>query len=439
MSVPTESNKKPWNQDGYLYLFNEINDPNGRWRLTRESFHRILGIFELKKESIPLDYFRFVVYNLLSMWVELRFYVFMEAFFKRSVFFRKKYTSFEEGSFLFDFGKTNLVNNFFQAENDSEDFPVKSVEKINYFLDKKPSIITFVVSFSYIIEVVYWELVNLMLLEHYNERILSEKQKKVKISNFKVYKDRYSRICEGMLKYYGKPYMHIDVELFDEIQQSIAVREDFNLEWLQLIEQDLKNFIAETLGNIHLRSLIQGPLRPRAKEQMAHFFLQQGILHYVGVPWTDLNYLLFAWDLMFTKTPQEYYKTVFPEGIEYSRIVEKSEYVLPGEIIEFIAETPLDELEYDFTYIYSDKIEEWKFFLSRLPEEQKQQLNLMVSFHLDETFEKKLSQFIAHIQHPEILTDILIEGSKKGEYISPKRLPDNINWERYDELFPGDD
>ena len=61
---------------------------------------------------------------------------------------------------------------------------------------------------------------------------------------------------------------------------------------------------------------------------------------------------------MFTKTPQEYYKTVFPEGIEYSRIVEKSEYVLPGEIIEFIAETPLDELEYDFTYIYSDKIEE---------------------------------------------------------------------------------
>ena len=363
----------------------------------------------------------------------------MEAFFKRSVFFSKKYTSFEEGRFLFDFGKTNLVNRFFLAETDNTNFSTKSVEKVSYFLDKKPSIVTFVVSFSYIIEVVYWELVNLMLLEHYSEKILNEKQKEVKISNFKVYKNRYSRICEGMLKYYGKPYMNLDAELFDEIQRSIVVKEDFNRDWLESIEQDLKNFIAETLGNIHLRSLVQGPLRPAAKEQMAHFILQKGILHYVGVPWTDLNYLLFGWDVMFTKTSQEYYKAVFPEGIEYGRIAEKSEYMFPSETVEFIAKTSLKELEYDFSIIDSDKIEEWKFFLSRLPEEQKQQLNLMVSFHLDETFDKKLSQFIAHMQHPEILTDILMEGSKKWEYISPKTLPDNISWERYDELFPGDD
>lgn len=439
MSLPTEFNKKPWNQDGYLYLFNEINDPDGRWRLTRESFHRILDIFELKKESISFDYFRFVIYNLLSIWIELRFYIFMEAFFKRSIFFRKKYTSFEEGRFLFDFGKTNLVNNFFLAKNNNTEFSTKSVEKINYFLDRKPSIITFVVSFSYIIEVVYWELVNLMLLEHYSERILKEKQKEVKISNFKIYKDRYSRIYDGMFKCYGKPYMNLDAELFDEIQQSIVIKEDFNRDWLESVEQDLKSFIAETLGNIHLRSLVQGPLRPEAKEQMAHFFLQQGILNYVGVPWTDLNYLLFAWDIMFTKTPQEYYKTVFPKGIKYDRIVKKSEYVSSSETVEFVAETPLKELEYDFSHVDSDKIEEWKFFLSRLPGEQKQQLNLMVSFRLDETFDKKLSQFIGHVQHPEILTDILMEGSKKWEYLTPKRLPDNINWERYDELFPGDD
>lgn len=369
----------------------------------------------------------------------MRFYKFMEAFYERSVFFRKKYTSFEEGSFLFDFGKTNLVNNFFQAENESKDFPTKSVEKINYFLDKKPSTITFVVSFSYIIEVVYWELFHFMLLMYYNETALNEKQKEVKISNFKVYKDRYSRICEGMLKCYGKPYMNLDAELFDEIQRSIVIKEDFNRDWLESIEQDLKNFIAETLGNIHLRSLVQGPLRPPAKEQMTHFFLQKGILHHAGIPWTDYDYLLFAWDIMFTKTPQEYYKTVFPEGIEYSRIVEKSEYVFPGETIEFIAETPLDELEYDFTHVDSDKIEEWRFFLSRLPGEQKQQLNLMVSFRLDETFDKKLSQFIGHMQHPEILTDIVMEASEEREYLTPKRLPDNISWERYDELFPGDD
>lgn len=439
MSVLTESDKKPWNQDGYLYLFHEINDPDGRWRLTRESFHRILDIFELKKESVPLDYFRFVVYNLLSMWVELRFYVFMEAFFERSVFFRKKYTSFEEGRFLSDFGKTNLVNNFFLAKSSNTEFSTKSVEKISYFLDKKPSTITFVVSFSYIVEVVYWELVNLMLLQHYSEKILNERQKEVKISNFKIYKNRYSRICDGMFKYYGKPYMNLDAELFDEIQQSIAIKEDFNRDWLESIEQDLKNFIAETLGNIHLRSLVQGPLWPPAKEQMAHFSLQKGILNYVGVPWTDFNYLLFAWDIMFTKTPQEYYKTTFPNGIEYNRIVEKSEYVSPGETVEYVAETPLKELEYNFFHVDSDKIEEWRFFLSRLPQEQKQQLNLMVSFYLDETFDEKRNQFIAHVQHPEILTDIVMEGSKKWEYVTPRTLPDNISWERYDELFPGDD
>ena len=439
MRVSTEFNKKPWNQDGYLYLFNEINDPDGRWRLTRESFHRILDIFELKKESVPFDYFRFVVYNLLSMWIELRFYVFMEAFFERSVFFRKKYTSFEEGRFLFDFGKTNLVNNFFLAKNSNTEFSTKSVEKVSYFLDKKPSTITFVVSFSYIVEVVYWELVNLMLLEHYSEKILNEKQKEPKISDFKIYKDRYSRIQDGIIKYYGRPHINENAELFDETQQSIVIKEDFNRDWLESIEQDLKNFIAETLGNIHLRSLVQGPLRPPAKEQMTHFFLQKGILHHAGIPWTNYDYLLFAWDIMFTKTPQEYYKTTFPNGIEYNRIVEKSESVFPGETIEFIAETPLDELEYDFTHVDSDKIEEWKFFLSRLPTEQKQQLNLMVSFHLDETFDKKLSQFIGHMQHPEILTDIVMEASEGRKYLTPRRLPDNINWERYDELFPGDD
>ena len=197
-----------------------------------------------------------------------------------------------------------------------------------------------------------------MLLEYYNETILNEKQKEVKISNFRIYKARYSRVYDSILKYYNKPYINMDAELFDKIQQSIVVKEDFNRDWLESIEQDLKNFIAETLGNIHLRSLMQGPLHPPAKEQMAQFSLLKGILNYVGVPWTDLNYLLFAWDIMFTKTPQEYYKTVFPNGIKYSRTVEKSEYVFPGEAVEFIAETPLEELEYDFTHVDSDKIEE---------------------------------------------------------------------------------
>ena len=433
MSVLTESNKKPWNQDGYLYLFNEINDPNGRWRLTRESFHRILDIFELKKESVPFDYFRFVVYNTLSMCVSQNFFFLISKLNSNKKF--RKYKAYEENFSYISYDNPESLRNFYNN---------MIYEKITYyktffFTNKDFSTITKVIRFSDIIEFVYIFLLDYILLMFFYRFNLSEEKKVSNEISFGNCKKRYSRICEGMFKYYGRPYMNIDAELFDEIQRSIVIKEDFNRDWLESIEQDLKNFIAETLGNIHLRSLVQGPLRPPAKEQMTHFFLQKGILHHAGIPWTDYDYLLFAWDIMFTKTPQEYYKTTFPNGIEYSRIVEKSEYVFPGETIEFIAETPLDELEYDFTHVDSDKIEEWRFFLSRLPQEQKQQLNLMVSFHLDETFDKKLSQFIAHMQHPEILTDIVMEASEERKYLTPRRLPDNINWERYDELFPGDD
>ena len=439
MNLPTEIDKKPWNQDGYLYLFNEINDLNGRWRLTRESFHRILDIFELKKDSVPLDYFRFVVYNILSVWIEYRFYNFIEILQKRSRFFSKKLISYEESNFLFDTQKSDLIKNFFLRKNEQLSFEDKIVCKINYFLDKKPSTITFVIVYSYILEIIYWECVNFLILMFVKENFLEEKQKKAKKNNFKNYRERYSRMYQSIIKSYGKPYVNMDSELFDEIQQSIVLKPEFDRNWLESIEGDLKNFIGETLANIYLRSLVQGPSRLLAKKQMAHFFLQKGLLHYVGINWTDFDYLLFAWDVMFTKTPQEYYKTVFPKGIEYNRIIEKSEYLFPGETVEFIAETSLEELEYDFSQVSSDKIEEWKFFLSRLPKEQKQELNLMVSFQLEETFDDKLSQFIAHIQHPEILTDFVMEASKKRNYLIPRRLPEYISWERYDELFPGDD
>lgn len=67
-----------------------------------------------------------------------------------------------------------------------------------------------------------------MLLEHYSEKILNEEQKEVKISNFKIYKDRYSRIQDGIIKYYGRPYINENAELFDETQRSIVIKEDFN-------------------------------------------------------------------------------------------------------------------------------------------------------------------------------------------------------------------
>ena len=69
--------KNFWDEDGYLIFFNEMNDVKGRWNLTKESFHRILDIFELKEKETKYDFFRFIIYFIMSKTVFENFHTFV--------------------------------------------------------------------------------------------------------------------------------------------------------------------------------------------------------------------------------------------------------------------------------------------------------------------------------------------------------------------------
>lgn len=420
----TQKLKNFWDEDGYLIFFNEMNDVKGRWNLTKESFHRILDIFELKEKETKYDFFRFAIYFIMSKTVFEKFHIFTNLLNEKK---KKTYKPYFEGQSFLTFSRSELVLNFRNTE--LEKF------KINFFVDESVNTITFFINFSIIVEFIYWNFIEYLLIMFKSEVSLQEFSFVKKTKNLKINVNRYDRMLQAVSKFLETPFLTLTAKEFDEIQKNIALKSNFNAEWLETISEDLKSFIAETLANVYIRSFIQGSMSPIGVKQMNHFFLQKGILQHVGIPWEDKDYLLFLWDKMLTKKPSEYYKTKYPDRIDYDRFQEKSEYIFPGETLEFIKCVDTAELQFSFVEVNQSKLDEWRFFLNRISGIEKNNLNLIFNFKLNDSFDEHLSQFIAHNQHPEILADLILENIDELPMLSIRHLPDFINWERYDEVF----
>ena len=421
----TQKLKNSWDEDGYLIFFNEMNDVKGRWNLTKESFHRILDIFELKEKETKYDFFRFVIYFIMSKTVFEKFHVFVNLLNEEKK--KKTYKPYFEGQGFLTFSKSELILHFWNTK--LEKF------KVNFFIDESVNIITFFINFSIIVEFIYWNFIEYLLLMFKSEVFLQEFSFVKKTKNLKINVNRYDRMVQAVSKFLETPFLTLTAEEFDEIQKNITLKSNFNAEWLEAISEDLKSFIAETLANVYIRSFIQGSMSPVGVKQMNHFFLQKGILQHVGIPWEDKDYLLFLWDKMLTKKPSEYYKTKYPDRIDYDRFQEKSEYMFPGETLEFIKYVDTADLQFSFVEVNQSKLDEWRFFLNRVSGIEKNNLNLIFNFKLNDSFDEHLSQFIAHNQHPEILADLILENMDELPMLSIRHLPDFINWERYDEVF----
>ena len=431
----TQKLKNFWDEDGYLIFFNEMNDVKGRWNLTKESFHRILDIFELKEKKTKYDFFRFVVYFTMSTWIFYRFLFFIDLLQKHSKNLKQQYYPYKEDNFLINLSKTFLVQNKFKLESKEILLPNKFNQNIPFFLNKDSNNITFVVSFSYILEFLFWDVLHFILVLFLDSSKLNLKYESVKKTNLKLNENSYNKMLQAVSKFLEKPFLDLSVNEFGEIQKAVAIKNNFNAEWLEAISGDLKSFIAETLGNVYIRSFIQGSMDPKGVEQMNHFFLQKGLLQYIGIPWEDKDYLLFLWDKMLITKPSEYYKTKYPDRIVYDKFQEKSEYMFPGETLEFIKYVDTADLSFSFVNINQSKLDEWRFFFNRIKSSEKNNLNLILNFKLDDSFDEKLNQFIAHTQHPEILADLILENMDELPLLSIRHLPDFINWERYDEVF----
>lgn len=417
--------KNFWDEDGYLIFFNEMNDVKGRWNLTKESFHRILDIFELKEKKTKYDFFRFVIYFVMSEAVFDKFHNFINIVNKEKK--KLNYEPYFESHNLLFFSKPEFLLKYARAN--LEKF------KLNFFVDEKINSISFFINFSTIVEFVYWNFIGYFLTTFKSEFFLQESFFVKKTRNLNLNVNSYSRMLEAVSKFLEIPFLDLSVEEFDEIQKAVVIKNNFNVEWLEAISGDLKSFIAETLANVYIRSFIQGSMDPKGVEQMNHFFFQKGVLQHIGIPWEDKNYLLLLWDKMVTTKPSEYYKTKYPDRIIYDRFQEKSEYMFPGEILEFIKCVDTADLQFSFVNINQSKLNEWRFFLNRISGIEKDNLNLILNFKLDNSFDEQLSQFIAHNQHPEILADLILENIDKLPMLSIRHLPDFINWERYDEVF----
>ena len=307
--------------------------------------------------------------------------------------------------------------------------------KVNFFVDEGMTTVSFVINFSIIVEFIYWNFIDYLLLVFKSEVFLQEYFFLKKMKNLEINVNRYGRMLEAVSKFLEIPFLTLTREEFDEIQKSILLKSDFDAEWLKAVSGDLKNFIAETLANVYIRSFIQGSMDPKGVKQMNHFFFQKGLLQNIGIPWEDKDYLLLLWDKMLIKNPSEYYKVKYPDRIVYERFKEKSEYIFPGETLEFIKYADTSDLKFSFVEVNQSKLDEWKFFLNRIPASEKSNLNLVLNFKLNDSFDEHLSQFIAHIQHPEILADLILENIDELPLLSIRHLPDFINWERYDEVF----
>lgn len=431
----TQKLKNFWDEDGYLIFFNEMNDIKGRWNLTKESFHRILDIFELKEKETKYDFFRFVIYFIMSTWIFYRFFYFLDLLQRHSKNLKENYRPYKEDNFLMNLSKSVLIQDTFKLENKEKILSDKLIQNIPFFLDENVDTITLVVSFSYILEYLFWDVLHFILVLFLDLSNLSLNYESAKKTNLKINVSRYDRMLQAVSKFLETPFLTLTTKEFDEIQKNIALKSNFNAEWLETISEDLKSFIAETLANVYIRSFIQGSMSPIGVEQMNHFFLQKGILQHVGIPWEDKDYLLLLWDKMLTKKPSEYYKTKYPDRIDYDRFQEKSEYMFPGETLEFIKCVNTADLQFSFVEVNQSKLDEWRFFLNRISGIEKNNLHLIVNFKLNDSFDEHLSQFIAHNQHPEILADLILENIDELPMLSIRHLPDFINWERYDEVF----
>lgn len=427
--------KNFWDEDGYLILFNEMNDVKGRWNLTKESFHRILDIFELKEKKVKYDLFRFVVYSTISTWIFYRFLFFIDLLQRHSKNLKQEYHPYKEDNFSINLLKTVLLQSKFKLENKKINLPNNPNQSIPFFLDKGLSNITLVVSFSYILEFLFWDVLHFMLVLFLDLSNLNLNYELSKKTNLEVNANSYGRMLEAVSKFLEKPFLNLTVQEFDEIQKAVVLKNNFSAEWLEAISGDLKSFIAETLGNIYIRSFIQGSMDPKGVEQMNHFFLQKGILQHIGIPWEEKDYLLLLWDRMLTTKPSDYYKAKYPDRIVYEKFQEKSEYMFPGETLEFIKYADTADLNFSFVNINQSKLDEWRFFLNRTKSPEKDNLNLILNFKLNDSFDEQLSQFIAHTQHPEILADLILGNIDELPLLSIRHLPDFINWERYDEIF----
>ena len=402
-----------------------MNDVKGRWNLTKESFHKVLDIFELKEKKTKYDFFRFVMYVIMSETVFDKFHNFINIVNKE----KKKQTYepyFESQSFLF-FSKPEFLLKFARAN--LEKF------KLNFFVDENINTVSFFINFFIIVEFVYWNFIGYFLTTFKSEFFLQEAFFSKRTRNLNINTNSYGRMLQAVSKFLENPFLDLSVNEFDEIQKAVVIKDGFNREWLEAISRDLKSFIAETLANVYIRSFIQGSMDPRGVEQMNHFFFQKGILQRIGIPWEDKDYLLLLWDRMVTTKPSDYYKTKYPGRIVYETFQEKSEYMFPGETLEFIKHTDTADLNFSFVNINQSKLDEWRFFLNRIPFSEKNSLNLVLNFKLDDSFDEHLSQFIAHTQHPEILADLILENIDELPLLSIRHLPDFINWERYDEVF----
>lgn len=415
-----EKLKNFWDEDGYLIFFNEMNDVKGRWNLTKEPFHRILDIFELKEKKTKYDFFRFVVYFIMSKTVFEKFHTFVNLLNKEKK--KQTYKPFFESQNFLTFSRSDLTLRFTNTK--LEQF------KVNFFFDENINIISFFINFSTILEFVYWNFIDYFLMTFKSETFFEKKK-----TNFKINTNRYNRMLQAVSKFLENPFLDLSVKEFDEIQKAVAIKDNFNGEWLEAISGDLKSFIAETLANVYLRSFIQGSMDPKGMEQMNHFFFQKGILQHIGIPWEDRDYLLFLWDRMLITKPSDYYKTKYPDRIVYERFQEKSEYMFPGETLEFIKYADTSDLNFSFANVNQSKLDEWRFFFNRIDSSEKNNLNLILNFKLNESFDEQLSQFIAHTQHPEILADLILGNQDELPLLSIRHLPDFINWERYDEVF----